>query len=106
MEEGNVVPLSFTAPAALRQIKLIAQDSDNIIVVTHGLKRGLQRAITRPQIEACIRKGTIIEGPFLNDHGNWQVTMFRHAAGEEMSCVVAIDWPSKLIVVTVYRGRK
>lgn len=38
----------------------------------------------------------------MNDHGNWQVTLYRHAAGEEMHCVVAIDLPAKVIVITVY----
>lgn len=83
-------------------IREIALDSGNIVIVSHAKKRGRQRRITRPQIEACIRKGTIQEGPFLNAYNNWQVTMYRHAAGEEMHCAVAIDWPSKLIVITVY----
>lgn len=98
----NVVPLKLTSPLALKQIREIAADSDSILVVHHASKRGRQRKITRPQIEACLRKGTIEEGPFVNGHGHWQVTMYRHAAGEEMHCVVAIDWPSRLIVVTVY----
>lgn len=46
--------------------------------------------------------GTITEGPFLNSHGNWQVSLFRHAAGEELTCAMAIDWPNRLIVITAY----
>lgn len=99
---AEVVPLTLTAPAALRMIRGLAQESENVVIVHHARLRGRQRRITRGQIEACVRKGSIQEGPFVNDKGNWQVTLFRHAAGEEVTCVVAIDWPSKLIVVTTY----
>lgn len=53
-------------------------------------------------MELCILKGSIVEGPFLNQFGNWQVTIERRAAGEEVTCVVAIDWPNQLIVITSY----
>jgi hypothetical protein len=49
-----------------------------------------------------VRRGIITEGPFLNAHGNWQVTLERRAAGETMSCVIAIEWRAALLVVTVY----
>lgn len=99
---AEVVPLALTAQRALAMIREIASDSEHIVVVSHALKRGRQRKITRAQMEACVRKGTIQEGPFLNGQHNWQVTMYRHAAGEELTCVVAIDWPSRVIVITAY----
>jgi hypothetical protein len=46
--------------------------------------------------------GTIAEGPFLNPHGNWQMNLYRHASGEELTCVVAIDWPRKLLVINAF----
>ena len=99
---AEIVPLKLTGPAALRMVKQLAADSENIVVVGHARKRGRQRSITRVQIEACVRKGTLQEGPFMNAKGNWQLTLYRHAAGEEITCVVAIDWPNRLIVVTTY----
>jgi hypothetical protein len=30
------------------------------------------------------------------------MNFYRHAAGEEMTCVVEIDWPARLLVVTVF----
>lgn len=95
-------PRHLSAGAALRIVRDIASDTGNIVVVTHARKRQVERRITRRQIELCVQKGSITEGPFMNAHGNWQVTVFRHAAGEELTCVVAIDWPSRLIVVTAY----
>ena len=67
---------------ALRIIKALATDSKNILVVEHAKLRQRQRHITRPQIERCIQKGVITEGPFLNAHGHWQVNLTRYAADE------------------------
>jgi hypothetical protein len=100
---GDGAPENLTAPQALSKIRQIASVSDNIVVVPHGKKRATQRSVPRRQIERCIRMGTIREGPFRNAHGNWQVTLYRHAAGDELTCVVAIDWPTRVIVITTYR---
>lgn len=99
---AEIVPLELTAPRALAMIREIAAETKNIVVVGHGKTRQRQRKITRRQIELCIQKGTICEGPFLNPHGHWQVNLFRHAAGEEVTCVVAIEWATRLIVVTAF----
>jgi hypothetical protein len=87
---------------ALKFIRMLAADSNNIVVIKHAQKRKAQRNITRPQIERCIQKGTITEGPYVNAKGNWQVNLSRFTAGEQITCVVAIDWPARLIVVTTF----
>jgi hypothetical protein len=87
---------------AIKLIHMLAADSNNIVVIKHAQKRRAQRNITRPQIERCIQKGTITEGPFINAQGNWQVNLSRFTAGEQITCVVAIDWPARLIVVTTF----
>jgi hypothetical protein len=102
MAENNVVPLRMTRAAALGMIRQLAEDSARIVIVSHGRKRQRERKITRPQIEFCLRKGFIDEGPFLNEHGNWQSTMCCQHAGDELTVVVAIDWPNQLIVITTY----
>jgi len=95
-------PNNLSSPEALQLIRQVAQDSKNIIVSRHALDRQKQRKITMRQIEQCLLRGTIIEGPFVNDKGNWQVSMHRHGAGEKVTCVVAIDWPKRLIIVTAF----
>ena len=95
-------PANLSSKAALSLIRELARDTNNIVLVTHALERQRSRHITRRQIDMCVQKGSIIEGPFVNAKGNWQVSLFRHAAGEEITCVVAIDWPTQLIVVTVF----
>src|ERR1700722_17963914 len=92
----------ITRPTALRMIRELATDSGRIVVIGHGRKRQRERRITRLQIEACLQKGAIIEGPFMNQRGNWQVSMYRHAAGEEVTCVVAIEWAERLLVITAF----
>jgi hypothetical protein len=34
--------------------------------------------------------------------GNWQVNLTDRAAGNEITCVVAIEWASRVIVITVF----
>lgn len=97
----TVTPM-YNAVTILREIRRLAEDSGNIVLIKHGRQRSRERKITRPQIEGCVRKGNIKEGPFLNARGNWQVTMCRRMAGEEIHCVIALDIPSRLLVITVY----
>lgn len=99
---AEIKPFRMDKPAALKMIRGLAADSDRIVVISHAMKRQAERKITRRQIETCVRTGYIAEGPFLNDHNNWQVTMRCYSAGEELACVVAIDWPSQLIVITTF----
>ncbi|MDZ4380775.1 MAG: DUF4258 domain-containing protein [Parvibaculum sp.] len=99
---ADVVPLQLTADQALRMIREMAADTNNIVVISHAKVRGKQRRISRRQIEACVQKGVISEGPFMNMHGNWQVNLERRSAGEEVTCVVAIEWSKRLIVVTTF----
>jgi hypothetical protein len=102
---AEVVPLKLTERAALEVIRRLAADTSRIVVLGHGKQRQWKWGITRRQIEVCLQKGTITEGPFMNQHGNWQVNMYRHAAGEEITCTVAIEWATKLLVITTFRGR-
>jgi hypothetical protein len=38
----------------------------------------------------------------MNSHGHWQVTLYRHSAGDELHCAVAIEWATRLLVITAY----
>ncbi|SFJ85482.1 DUF4258 domain-containing protein [Bradyrhizobium sp. Gha] len=95
-------PDRLNSADALKLVRMLAADSNNIVVIKHARARGRQRSITRPQIERCIQMGSITEGPFINSHGSWQVNLSRFTAGEQITCVVAIDWPSRLIIVTTF----
>ena len=99
-------PPDLSAAAALKVIRELAADTNRIVVIPYGKRRTAARRITRRQIELCCQKGTITEGPFLNMHGNWQVNLYRHAAGEEVTCVVAIDWATKLLVINAFEPKE
>jgi len=98
---AEIIPLVMTAPVALAHIQELAKDSNRIVLTRHAIERGKERNITRKQFETCLRTGYIDEGPFLNDFRNWQVTMVGYYAGEEITVVVAIEWASQLVVVTL-----
>jgi hypothetical protein len=95
-------PEVLSRAEALWVIRVLAEDTGNIFVIPYGWKKAGQRGITRRQIELCVQKGTPTEGPFLNQHGNWQMNLYRHAAGEEITCVVAIDWPARILVINTF----
>jgi hypothetical protein len=95
-------PDDLNGSDALRLVRMIAADSDNIVIIKHATERRRQRRITRLQIERCVRQGTITEGPILNARRNWQMNLTRHAAGEQITCVVAIEWASRVLVITAF----
>ncbi len=100
----NKQPEKLSAHDARQIIQAMAQDSKKVFVVAHARKRSDARGISQRQIMNCLRKGRVTEGPFLNIHGNWQVNVSRLAAGEKLTCTVAIEWQRQLVVVTVYPG--
>jgi hypothetical protein len=87
---------------AEKVVKVLAIDTDNIIVISYGRYKSRKRNISRRQIELCVQRGTIDEGPFLNSRGQWQMNFYRHAAGEQITCVVAIDWVTSVIVINAF----
>ena len=96
------VPVDLSDPEALRMVRELAADSDRIVTLEHCRRRMAQRHVTLMQVVLCLQKGTIAEGPRMNAHGNWQVNLYRHAAGEELTCTVAIEWARRLLVITVF----
>ena len=107
----NVIPFkkvkrktdsNLSVHEALKIIRLLAQNSKNVLIIQHARDRQLKHGITRRQIDICLKKGVVSEGPFMNLHGNWQVNVSRLAAGEEITCTVAIEEEQRLIVVTVF----
>jgi hypothetical protein len=95
-------PDQLSAADALKIIRMLAADTGKIVLIPYGKKRANERRVTRRQIELCVQKGTISEGPFINGHGNWQVNLWRHAAGEQITCVVAIDWVTHVLVINTF----
>ena len=98
----DVIPLTLTAPAALRIIREIAADSERVVLVPHARKRMRQRRITFEQVLACVRRGNLTEGPAPMPDGDWRCTLQRLIAGDDVTAVVEFSTRERLLVVTVF----
>ena len=87
---------------ALQIVKNRARNSANIVLTPHAKLRCKQRKITLFQIIKCLQLGVISEPVHTNSHGNWQLNITRRAAGEEITCSVAIDTENLLIIITTF----
>jgi hypothetical protein len=91
---AKVVPLRPKAsvtedrPPSAGDMREIAKVSSKVIWLRGAREKAKKRGITRRQVEMCLLKGTFIDGPFRNERSDWQVTVQRHAAGEEIKVVV------------------
>lgn len=87
-----------------RLIQEAVADTAKVFFTPHAKKRMRERKITPTQIYDCLRRGIVCEPAHLNIHGNWQCTMTRKHAGDDVTVAVALhredgDW---VAVVTVY----
>lgn len=101
---AEIVPLKLSPDMALREVRKLAESSENVVIVAHLLKWMDEHDITRRQVELCLQKGRVASAPFLNVNHNWELQIFRRCAGEELTCTVVIEWSRRLILVTVTTG--
>ncbi len=87
---------------ALKLLREIAQDSSNVILTAHARLRMRQRKVTPVQIITCLQRGIVSEPVVLDMHGNWKLTVMHRVAGKDLNVAVAIDVPSRAIVITVF----
>jgi uncharacterized protein DUF4258 len=93
-------PDKLSSAEAIRLVRELASDSANVELTHHCRARMYARDITLRQILGCLQKGIITEGPAIDTYGNWKMNIYRAADG--LTCSVAIGWPSRLIVITVF----
>lgn len=94
--------MRMSDPAALKLLREIATDSTNIIFTKHALQRMRERKVTTAQVIAWLASGCASEPVALDLHGNWKLTVTQRVAGAELNVSVAIDAPSRAIVITVF----
>jgi hypothetical protein len=100
-DDPNVVPLKLSKPAALRVIREIAANPDNVVPVAHAKKRMRERRLSMTQVRRVVLAGFIDGDPWLDEHGSWRVTMRGGAAGEQITVGLAIEWRVRVLVITV-----
>jgi hypothetical protein len=100
---NNLLPSTLSKAAAQRVIKELGSNPDNIVALPHCIKRMLQRKISITQIRRVVQAGFIDGDPwFDHEHADWRVTMRGFSAGHQITIGVAIEWQTRLLVVTVF----
>ena len=86
---------------AIRLVRELAADSGNVGLTWHCREESMpERDITMRQVLDCLRNGIITEGPVIDIKGNWKMNVYRQA--DDLTCAVAIEWRSRLIVITTF----
>lgn len=96
-------PERLSAAEARKVIREIATDADRIVVLRHAEARMAQRQVTRTMLNRVVRAGALTEGPYLDVHGQWRVELEGRSAGDVVTVALAIEWRTRLIVVTVIK---
>lgn len=100
---SNEQPPSLGPHDARRIAQELAQNSSNVAVLPHAQKRKRERRVSLEDILRVLRSGTVTEGPYISTKsGLWRFNMTGRSAGDEVTCVVEIEWKTKLLVVTVF----
>jgi hypothetical protein len=87
---------------AIKVLREIATDSARVILTDHARLRMRQRKVSPAQVLTCLQRGIISEPVALDPHGNWKLTVAHRVAGKDLNVAVAIDIPSRAIVITVF----
>jgi len=106
---GEVIklqPKDLSGADALKHIRaLMKANSKCVIFWPHANRKAKARSITQRQMLTCLEKGVVTEGPYLDAYGNWKLNITRMAAGQEITCVVIIEWSVRIFVHTAFPGR-
>lgn len=62
----------------------------------------VQRRISITQARRVVQAGFIEGDPWMDEHGNWRVTMRGMSAGDQITVGVAIKCRTRLLIVTVF----
>jgi hypothetical protein len=102
MVEQGRVPLWLSRPAALRVIREIAANPDNVVPVRHARQRLRQRGISMTQVRRVIAASFIEGDPWMDEHGSWRVKMRGMAAGDQLAVGITSEWRTRLLVITAF----
>jgi len=102
MTGRDSVPDRLSAGEARKVIREIAAVDDRIVFLPHALRRMVERGVRIADVRHVIRAGAVIAPPYPDEFGNWRAEMQAMAGGDLLTVIVAIEWRSGLLVVTVY----
>jgi len=88
-----------------RLISETAKDAGRVYFTPHAKQRMRERKIDSEQVLDCLRNGAVSESAHTNLYGNWQCTLSRRNAGDEISVAAALERAEDgtwVIVITVF----
>lgn len=91
MGMGTVQPLRLSDAGFLKKLRVIAKESDRVVLTRHAKQRMKQRRINQRQVMECLRRGRVCEPAHLTIHGDWMATLEHRYAGDMVRVVVAIE---------------
>ena len=84
-----------------KRVHKLSQESKNVFLkISHAQIRKKERKITTRQIFDVLRSGKGIDGPKLDQFGDWRIKLKRFTAGRAVQVVVVVK-KDCLIVITV-----
>lgn len=101
---NNVILMKLNDVTALKMVKELAEDSNNVVMVHHANTRKGQRDVSDLEILKCLRSGRVVESVHRTSHGNWKLTIGHYLMQRNIRVAVALDNGDDgnyLIVVTV-----
>lgn len=94
--------MRLTAAVAEARIRMIAQDSENVILGTHARQRMREREIFDVDVFRTLRQGYVDEPPELTEQNEWKCKITLKIRGGRTAGVVTIILHNgKLFVKTV-----
>jgi len=90
-DSSKVIPLSAAGKAALRKIRLLAADSENVPILPQFREWITEAGITPPQLCRTLRYGEVEIPPHLNSNGHWEVSLIYIDSGDEITLTAALD---------------
>jgi hypothetical protein len=99
-----VSKIRITADQLSPRVQKAAQSSSNIVFIPPPKKKSMGGMMQHLQVLKCLREGSIVGKPRLNEHGHWEFNMEAFLAGVEVDIrvIAETDGPhiSKLYVFT------
>lgn len=92
---------------ARKLIRERASGSAGVLFVDHALQQMRRRGVDVPQVQRCLLRGEITEGPYVptaSRMGDWRCNVEANVSGDQLRVVVEIpENAAYVLVITVIR---
>lgn len=96
----------LTIAKAEKFVRELSEDSSKVFFSSHSKKRMRERKISTTQVFRCLQAGRLVDNPFRETNGSWNVKLSVMSAGALIRAVAALDYEPEtgnyIIIVTVF----